>query len=90
MAWSDFGRHNFAAPYYEPERVKLYERICFSSKFVGRKILALFPDDSELNELVEIMTYKWKHFDFSNDTEWETLQDRAWQTLQRLFGENAY
>jgi len=89
-AWSDFGRHNFAAPYYEPERVKLYERICFSSKFVGRKILALFPDDSELNELVRIMSHKWKHFDFSNDDEWETLQDRSWQTLQRLFGENAY
>ncbi|MBN1844879.1 MAG: B12-binding domain-containing radical SAM protein [Sedimentisphaerales bacterium] len=89
-AWSDFGRHNFAAPYYEPERVKLYERICFSSKFVGRKILALFPDDSELNELVEIMTHKWKHFDFSDDAEWETLQIRAWDCLQRLFGENAY
>jgi radical SAM superfamily enzyme YgiQ (UPF0313 family) len=89
-AWSDFGRHNFAAPYYEPERVKLYERICFSSKFVGRKILALFPDDSELNELVEIMSHKWKHFDFSNDSEWDKLQTRAWDCLQRLFGENAY
>jgi len=88
--WSDFGRHNFAAPYYEPERVKLYERICFSSKFVGRKILALFPDDSELNELVEIMAHKWKRFDFQDDAEWETLQGRAWQTLQRLFDENAY
>ena len=89
-AWSDFGRHNFAAPYYEPDRVKLYERICFSSKFVGRKILALFPYDSELNELIEIMSHKWKHFDFTSDSEWEMLQDRSWSCLQRLFGENAY
>lgn len=36
-SWASFGRYNFNVPWHTPEMLKLYERICFSSKFVGKK-----------------------------------------------------
>lgn len=88
--WADFGRYNFNAPWYDPEMLKLYKRICFSSKFVGRKILRLFPTDRALKEMVMVMSEKWRNFDFYRDEEWEKLENSGWEILNRLFGENAY
>jgi len=88
--WAEFGRHNFEINWYPEERKILYSRICFSSKFVGRKIEGLFPEDQELKQLVKVMTDKWRRFDFDGDVEWDSLQATAWKVLKRLFGENAY
>ena len=88
--WADFGRYNFDAAWHSADRMKLYERICFSSKFVGKKLLSIFPDDADLRQLVDIMSEKWRNFDFDDDGEWQALDDSAWQVLQKLFGENAY
>lgn len=88
--WADFGRHNFTATWHSPERIKLYSRICFSSKFVGRRILRMFPQDESLKEMMKIMSRKWRDFDFTEDSEWDLLKKSGWDILKRLFGENAY
>lgn len=88
--WSEFSRHNYNAKWHAPERMTLYKRIGFSSKFTGRRLLRLFPDDAEVVELTRIMTDKWRGFDFFDDQAWQDLTDRGWQTLKRLFGEHAY
>ena len=88
--WAEFGRHNFNAGWYTPEQTDLYKRIGFSSKFVGGILQRLYPDDVELNELKTIMTDKWYAFDFFDKRAWEELTERGWQSLKRLFGDNAY
>lgn len=88
--WADFGRHNFAASWHHPGKLELYFRIYFSSKFVGRRILRLFPDNADARELMEILSHKWRNFEFHNDEEWEKLITWGWEVLRKLFGESAY
>ena len=88
--WSDFGRHNFNVGWHEPEMLNLYERICFSSKFVGRKMLEIFPDDEDVKVITKDMTDKWRNFDFFDDKEWKKTNNRGWEVLRKLFGEHAY
>lgn len=88
--WADFGRYNFAADWHSPEMLALYSRICFSSKFVGKRILSAFPDDDELEEMTGVFTEKWRRFDFYDDGEWDELEQCGWGVLKRLFGEYAY
>lgn len=88
--WADFGRHNFSAAWHSPEMTKLYERIYFSSKFVGRRLSRLFPDDTDLKELSLTMSDKWRAFDFYDDREWKELIEKGWRVLRKLFGESAY
>lgn len=88
--WADFGRYNFNAPWQCPDMLKLYERIWFSSKFVGKKILRLFPNESGLKEITEVMSRKWRNFDFYCDNEWEELKSSGWEILKRIFKENTY
>ena len=89
-AWSDFGRHNFQSGWHSSEMLKLYERICFSSKFVGKKLIKVFPKNHRLTKITNLMTKKWTKFDFSNDSEWNELENKGWSILKDLFGENAY
>lgn len=88
--WSDFGRHNYDVKWHSPEMLKLYEKICFSSKFVGRKLSTLFPKNKELQVITNKMTEKWEKFDFYDEKEWNNLNDTGWRILQEMFGENAY
>jgi radical SAM superfamily enzyme YgiQ (UPF0313 family) len=88
--WATFGRHNFTANWHSPETLKLYERIYFSSKFVGRRLMGVFPKDTELRDLAAEMVSKWREFDFADDAEWNDLTKRGWKVLKRLFGANAY
>lgn len=88
--WASFGRHNFVASWHDPEQVKLYSRICFSSKFVGRRLITLFPEDKVLRNLALRMHAKWKDFDFGDDEEWDAFTKEGWIVLKRLFGEHAY
>jgi anaerobic magnesium-protoporphyrin IX monomethyl ester cyclase len=88
--WADFGRHNFAGSWHAPEKLKLYERICFSSKFVGRKLSRAYPGESALAEISLIFTEKWRHFDFFQDDEWDRLTSEGWTVLRSIFGEHAY
>ena len=88
--WAEFGRHNYSARWHPPEMLKLYERIAFSSKFVGRRILRLFGEHAELQRLVAAMTEKWQNFDFDDEAEWQGLRQDGWAVLKELFGENAY
>ncbi len=88
--WADFGRHNFSVRWHTPEMLRLYERICFSSKFVGRKISRIFPDSKDLKDITQDFTEKWRNFDFFNDDEWEKLKNSGWLVLKKLFGGNAY
>lgn len=88
--WADFDRYNFNASWYAPETLKLYKRICFSSKFVGRKISRIFPDDQDLKKITKTLSDKWRNFDFDNDKEWEELDRSGWKVLRKLFGKNAY
>ena len=88
--WADFNRHNLAATWHPPERMELYKRIYFSSKFVGRRIVNLFPQDQELRSVAETFTGKWRSFNFADRGEWEPLEEAGWRVLKRLFGEHAY
>ena len=88
--WAEFGRHNYNARWHRPEQMETYRRIGFSSKFVGRRLQRMFPDDDELNELAAAMTEKWRCFDFDDDKQWDQLTDRGWRVLRRFFGEHAY
>lgn len=88
--WAAFGRYNFSKKWHTPERMKLYQRICFSSKFTGRKLTRHFPNEQELKIYEGILIKKWKSFDFYGDKEWEQLNEQGWKILRNLFGENAY
>ncbi len=88
--WSDFGRDNFDTGWYSPNVAELYSRICFSSKFVGRRIEALFPDNVDLKATARLFTDKWREFDFFDDKEWEQLREQGWKVLVDLFGDAAY
>lgn len=88
--WADFGRYNFNVNWYSSEKLKLYEKICFSSKFVGRKILKIFSQDKSLKTLTEELSNKWRKFDFFNEKEWNELKEKGWIVLKKLFGDNAY
>ncbi|MEH0019944.1 MAG: radical SAM protein [Desulfobacter sp.] len=88
--WAEFNRHNLTAKWHDPEKLRLFSRITFSSKFTGRRLLRTFPDHAGLQELGEEMIYKWRRFDFYNDKEWDRLHERGWVVLKELFGENAY
>ncbi|MCP4707460.1 MAG: B12-binding domain-containing radical SAM protein [Planctomycetes bacterium] len=88
--WSEFGRHNYNAPWYAPQQVKLYQRIGFSSKFTGRRLTSLFPEDAELADFARIVTEKWRCFDLLDDDQWEILTQKGWQILRKHFGEHAY
>lgn len=88
--WADFGRYNFNASWHQSDMLRLYERICFSSKFVGRKILRLFPNETGLKEITKVMSEKWRNFDFYQDEEWAKLKNSGWEILKRIFRENAY
>ena len=88
--WADFGRHNYQAPWHDGEKMKIYRRLGFSSKFTGRKLTRLFPDDKELAQLTDTMTEKWRRFELFDDNQWEELTGKGWQILQRLFGPYAY
>ncbi len=87
--WIDFDRHNYNAPWHDPETRTLLKRITFSSKFVGRRLTRLF-DNPSLHQLAEELTDKWKNFDFHNDSQWEKLESDGWKVLKELFGPNAY
>ena len=88
--WADFGRHNFAGSWHSAETLRLFERICFSSKFVGRKLCRAFPQDADLAEMARVFTAKWRGFDFFQDEEWDELMAEGWRVLRNLFGEHAY
>ncbi|MBU0756894.1 MAG: B12-binding domain-containing radical SAM protein [Nanoarchaeota archaeon] len=88
--WSDFGRHNFTSSWYQKDKLEIFSRIYFSSKFVGRKLTRQFPDDSELLEFAESLTEKWKSFEFYNRDDWDEINGRGWSLLRKLFGQNAY
>lgn len=88
--WADFGRYNFNVNWHTPDMLKLYERVCFSSKFVGRKLLRLFPQDQGLKDLSRVFSDKWRQFDFCDNKEWEYLQRSGQEVLRKLFGDNAY
>lgn len=87
--WSDFGRHNYNAQWHTPENMKRYQRIGFSSKFVGRRLTQRY-DNPDLRILAEEMTQKWRAFDFDSDDEWDLFTDRGWKILKSIFGDNAY
>ncbi|MCF7957524.1 MAG: B12-binding domain-containing radical SAM protein [Phycisphaerae bacterium] len=87
--WADFGRHNYNAQWHPPENMKRYQRIGFSSKFVGRRLAQRF-DNPDLRTLGEEMTQKWRDFDFDRDDEWEVFTERGWKILKSIFGEDAY
>lgn len=88
--WAEFGRHNYNAKWHPPDRMELYERIGFSSKFTGRRILRMFPDDTDVIDLTGAMTALWRDFGFFDDARWQALHDEGWRILKRLFGEHAY
>jgi radical SAM superfamily enzyme YgiQ (UPF0313 family) len=88
--WADFGRHNFAANWHQAEMLKIYSRVCFSSKFVGRRLITAFPNDKELALFMKELLVKWEKFDFINDSEWEEINKKGWSILKNLFGVNAY
>ena len=88
--WIDFDRFNFSTSWHPPDRVQLYSRICFSSKFVGRRLSSVFPEDEELKQLIAVFTEKWHEFSFFNDREWEELESWGWRILKRFFGDNAF
>jgi anaerobic magnesium-protoporphyrin IX monomethyl ester cyclase len=88
--WSEFGRHNYSAKWHAPEMMKIYQRLGFSSKFTGRKLNRLFPEDNDLTQLAKTMTDKWRQFDLFDDDQWQQLTDKGWQILKRLFGPHAY
>jgi len=88
--WSEFGRHNYNAPWYTPDQIKLYQRIGFSSKFTGRRLISLFPADDELADFARIVTDKWRRFDLFDDDQWEILTKTGWQILRKHFGKHAY
>jgi radical SAM superfamily enzyme YgiQ (UPF0313 family) len=88
--WADFGRHNFVADWHPPERLQLYKRIYFSSKFTGRKLQKVFPGHAGLEELGRTLTEKWKAFDFFDDAEWQAIERTGWAVLKDLFGEHAF
>jgi radical SAM superfamily enzyme YgiQ (UPF0313 family) len=88
--WADFGRHNFTASWHSSDMLKIYSRICFSSKFVGRRVESAFPDDRELEAFRTTLFGKWETFDFYDDQEWEMITEKGWSILTRLFGKNAY
>ncbi len=87
--WADFGRHNYNAQWHTPQNMKRYQRIGFSSKFVGRRLAQRF-DNPNLHALAEEMTLKWRNFDFDSDSQWDSLTKRGWEVLKSLFGKNAY
>ncbi|KPK76274.1 MAG: hypothetical protein AMJ79_07275 [Phycisphaerae bacterium SM23_30] len=88
--WAEFGRHNYNAQWHDPQRMKLYQRIGFSSKFTGRRLTTLFPHDPDLARLAQTMTQKWRTFDLFDDQQWQTLTQKGGQILQKLFGPHAY
>ena len=88
--WSKSGHYNLSFGWYSPEMMKLYQRICFSSKFTGRKLVKHFPNDNELKEYADFLMDKWRRFDFYNDKEWENIMNKGQKILKKLFGENAY
>lgn len=88
--WQDFGRYNFNSEFYSKKMNSLYEKICFSSKFTGRKLSRFFPKNKELKDYTNVLTDKWRAFDFYNETEWEELKKSGEGLLKRLFGKNAY
>ena len=88
--WARFDRHNYSAKWHKPATMKLYQRIGFSSKFVGRRLTNVSDGNGTLRQLAEVMTDKWRRFDFYDDDEWEQLHDSGWRVLRELFGENAY
>lgn len=88
--WARFSRHNFNSDWYAPEESKIFERICFSSKFVGKKIIHHFPDDKYLKKFTEELSGKWRRFDFNDDDEWQEIHENGWEILNRLFGDKAY
>ncbi|MEK6859188.1 MAG: radical SAM protein [Nanoarchaeota archaeon] len=88
--WSEFGHYNFSVGWHSPEMTKLYQKICFSSKFTGRKLVKHFPNDKELKEYADFLMDKWRKFDFYDDEEWKNIINKGWEILRKLFGENAY
>lgn len=87
--WIDFDRHNYNAPWHNPQTRTLLKRLTFSSKFVGRRLTRLF-DNRSLHELAAVLTDKWRNFDFFDDQQWQQLEKDGWSVLKELFGENAY
>ena len=60
------------------------ERIALSSKFVGRRIPGMFPDDSEVKVLQAVFADKWLKHEFDTD-DWPELMERAGHLLKGLF-----
>ncbi len=89
-AWADFGRYNFSVDWYTEEMKTIYERIYYSSKFTGKKLLEHFPRDKELEEYTTVLTRKWRNFDFYDNNEWLGLMEKGKRMLKKLFGEDAY
>jgi radical SAM superfamily enzyme YgiQ (UPF0313 family) len=88
--WSKFGRHNVEAAWHDSDMRKLYDRIIFSSKFVGRKLIRVHMSNESLKKLTEDLTKKWIDFDFFDDSDWALLYSQGVTILKNLFGDNAY
>lgn len=81
--WADYNRHHFKTPWIQPIKDKL-SKVALSSKFVGKRIPSMFPDDDEVKQLQETFTAKWRERDFESD-DWDGLLGEANETLSQLF-----
>lgn len=81
--WADYNRHHFKTPWIQDTKDKLFN-VALSSKFVGRRLPSIFPDDVEVKYLQEVFTAKWREHDFDS-RDWNALVDKAENILTRLF-----
>jgi len=82
--WAEYDRHNYNCPWQPEELRKVYQRIGFSSKFVGRR-LKKFP---QTHELEMRFRQKWWDFDFFDDEEWAGLLLEGKEVLNDVFEKN--
>lgn len=86
--WAEFGRHNFDTPFIGDNK-DLFEKLTFSSKYTGRTFSNMFPNDEEILQLKDKLTYYWEKHDFKNQ-EWNTMYKKHLDIIHKHFGENAF
>lgn len=86
--WADFGRHNYDTPFVGDKK-EIFEKISFSSKYVGRLFPNMFPNDLNIKYLEEEFKKLWYEHDFSSN-KWDLLYLKHKEIIVSYFGEHAY
>ncbi|MDA9976288.1 B12-binding domain-containing radical SAM protein, partial [Alphaproteobacteria bacterium] len=86
--WAKFDRFNAQTPFSQAFNFE-FSNIAFSSKYVGRRFLAKFPGNTDVEALTDRLTWYWRRHDFSSKDWWD-LRERNQALMDGLFGRFSY